>query len=340
MELREVPEPRPGEGQVKIRVAGTGICGSDLHTYHDDIGIALNPPVITGHEFSGTIAEVGAGVSGWEAGERVVSELGVDSCGSCIHCRAGFPNLCGSRKSGGYWFNGAFTDFIILPASNLHRLPETVSFHEGALIEPLACVVHGALELTTVGPDDLVLITGPGAIGLAALQVAKAQGARVVIAGVSRDRERLALAEELGADTVINVIEEDWKSTIEGATSGRGADVVFECSGNEEAVNIGLQAIRKRGQFTQIGLFGKAITVNFETICYKELKVAGSLGQRKESWEKALQLVSEQKVRLKPLISHILPLKRWEEGFRIYEEGKGLKILLVPEKGLIRDDRS
>lgn len=331
MEIRQVPEPYPERGQVKIEVRATGICGSDLHIYHDDIVIAVNPPVITGHEFSGVVAELGEGVSRWELGDRVVSELGFEVCGTCYNCLAGFPNLCDSRKSLGYWYDGAFTKYAVVPAGGIHHLPENVSFTEGALTEPLACVVHGVLELTQISAGDTVLISGPGAIGLMTLQVAKAQGAKTIMSGISTDEMRLRVAKQIGADHIVNIEKEDSLDKLSSLTGGPGVDVVFECSGNEKAVDMGFSAVRKRGQYTQLGLFGKPVSIDFEKVVSKELKVTGSFGQRRWAWDRALALMAEEKVHLGPLVSDVLPLSEWKKAFELFEKKQGLKIVLTPE---------
>ncbi|HOV37588.1 MAG TPA: zinc-binding dehydrogenase [Spirochaetales bacterium] len=331
MELREIPEPKPGPGEVKIAVQYTGICGSDLHIFHSDIAIPVRPPVVTGHEFSGTIVEVGSQVENWKPGDRVVSETAYAYCGVCMHCREGFYNLCNQRKTLGYWFNGAFAPYTVVPAERLHPLPESISFLEGALMEPLACIIHAVTELTHIHAGDIVLVSGPGAVGLTTLQVAKAEGARVLVTGTPVDAERLEVAKTLGADWILDVTRKSLAETVEEITGGVGMDVVLECSGNEKGLQDGIQAVRKRGQYTQIGLFGKPISLDFERICYKEIKVTGSLGSRWISWERALQMVSLGQVKLKPLVSDVLPLGEWKKAFDLFESKKGLKIVLDPK---------
>ncbi|MDK2799254.1 MAG: L-iditol 2-dehydrogenase [Clostridiales bacterium] len=330
MEIRDVPEPKPGPGQVKIEVKAAGICGSDLHIYHDDIAIPLNPPVVTGHEFCGVVAEVGEGVTDWKPGDRVTSETAYSFCGTCPYCITGYYNLCNNRRTLGYWYNGAFAKYTVVPQERVHALPDNVDFVSGALLEPLACITHAVLELTTITVGDVVLVVGPGAIGLATLQVAKAQGATVVVSGTSVDKERLEMAKKLGADYTINVMEEDLQKFIFELTKGRGVDVVFECSGVARAADDALKVIKKQGQFTQIGLFSKPITIDFEKICYKELKVTGSLGSRWTSWEKAIQLLESGKVQTKPLVSHQMPITEWEKAFKMFENKEGLKLVLTP----------
>lgn len=333
MEIRDIPEPKVGPGQVKIEVKATGICGSDLHIYHDDIAIPLNPPVVTGHEFCGVVVEVGEGVTEWKAGDRVTSETAYSFCGKCHYCITGYYNLCNNRKTLGYWYNGAFAKYTVVPQERVHTLPDSIDFVSGALLEPLACITHAVLELTNITVGDVVLVVGPGAIGLGTLQVAKAQGATVIVSGTSIDIERLKMARELGADYTIDVMEEDLEKFIGELTKGRGVDIVFECSGVARAADDALKVIKKQGQFTQIGLFGKPITIDFEKICFKELKVTGSLGSRWTSWEKAIQLVEQGKVKTKPLVSHQMPITEWEKAFKMFESKEGLKLILTPNDG-------
>lgn len=330
MEIRDLPEPAAGPGQIKIEVKAAGICGSDLHIYHDDIAIPINPPVVTGHEFSGVIAELGEGVTGWQVGDRVVSETAYSYCGTCEPCMTGFYNLCNHRKTLGYWFNGVFTRYTVVPAARVHTLPANVDFVGGALMEPLACVTHAALELTHISAGDVVLITGPGSIGLLTLQVAKAQGAIAIVTGTDQDQNRLETAQKFGADHCLNIQRQNLLEQIETLTSGKGVDVALECSGNEKAANDALLAVKKRGQFTQIGLYGKPITIDFEKICFKEIKVTGSLGSRWISWEKALQLTAQGKVQLQPLVSDSFPITEWENAFAMFEQKQGLKLVLTP----------
>lgn len=330
MEIRDVPEPSAGKGEIKIEVHATGICGSDLHIYHDDAVVPIEPPVITGHEFSGVIAEIGEGVTGWNAGDRVVSETAYRVCEKCEPCKTGFYNLCNQRQTIGFWADGAFTKYVIAPAHRVHHLPENIEFVAGALMEPLACVVHAALELTQIKAGDLVLVSGPGAIGLSAVQLAKAQGAIVVASGTTQDRKRLELAQQLGADVLVDVMQQSLLEEIQTLTHGRGADVVLECSGSEKAANDAIMAVKKRGKYTQIGLFGRPITVDIEKICFKEIQFTGSLASKWTSWKKALQLVAQEKVQLKPLVSDVFPLTEWEQAFKMFEEKKGLKIVLTP----------
>lgn len=330
MEIRTADVPEPGSREVRIRVHAAGICGSDLHIYHWATQVPMNPPVIMGHEFSGVIDKVGEEITGWAAGDRVTGEPSYSVCGQCMHCNCGAYNLCLQRKVLGFWTDGAFAEYIVVPGHRLHKLPENMSYSEGALTEPFACCVHAVSELTGVDPNETVLISGPGAIGLLALQVVKAHGARAIVTGTDIDKQRLDTAREMGADFTVNVETDNLGELVNDLTGGFGADTVFECSGSQPAVISGFELIRKRGKYTQIGLFGKPITFDFEKIAYKELQVTGSFAQKWSAWKKALNFFREGKVKLQPLISQELPLAEWETGFQLLTRKEGLKIILKP----------
>ncbi|MEW6266970.1 MAG: zinc-binding dehydrogenase [Thermodesulfobacteriota bacterium] len=325
---RDMPEPSPGPGELKVEVKAAGVCGTDIHIYHDRF--RYRPPVILGHEFSGVVVETGPGAKAFQVGDRVTAEAPACICGTCPYCRVGNYNLCSNRLGMGWGVNGCFARYCLIEERMTHRIPDNVSFKAGALCEPLACVVHG-LELTEIRAEDLVLVTGPGPIGLLAMQAAKAEGARVLVAGTSVDKERLSMARRLGADCAINVEEQDLPREILELTKGQGADVALECSGSQAAVNTCFELIKKGGRYTQVGLFGRPITIDFEKVALKELKVTGVMSQRWTSWERALKLVESGRVKLEPLVSGEFSMPEWEKAFQAFEDKKGFKILLYPE---------
>jgi len=330
IDILDVPEPLPGPGQVKIEVKAAGVCGSDLHIYHDEIAIPIVPPVIIGHEFSGVIVEVGSGIERLRAGDRVTSETTAWSCGKCLQCHLGHYNMCAHRQVLGYAVDGCFARYCVVNEHQLHLLPDNVDFVAGALTEPLACCVHATLELTTISAGDVVAITGPGPMGLLCLQLVKAAGGYAIMCGTSQDAARLALAQQFGADVTVNVETEDALEVIRRLTDSQGADVFLECAGAPAAARLGLEATRRGGQYTQVGLFSGPFELSFDQIAYKELRVTGSLGQRWTSWQRALSLLSRGEVDTRSLVSHILPLAEWRQAFRLAEEKTGLKIVLEP----------
>ncbi len=329
VEVREIDEPQVQPGQVKIHVRAAGLCGTDLHIYKDEF--RSWPPVVLGHEVAGEIADIGAGVTGWQLGDRVTTETYFSTCGQCRYCRSGQTNLCLNRRSIGSGVNGGFTDFVVVPARNLHRLPENVDFETGALTEPLACVVHGVTSTPTVSPGDVAVIAGPGAIGLLTLQVVKAAGATVVMLGTDKDDHRLALARDLGADYLVNVQRDDPTELLRGLTvEGLGADVVYECSGAGPAASQLLELVRRRGRYVQIGLFGKSIAWDLDQLCYKEIVATGSNASVPSAWLKAVRLIGDGIVKTAPLITHRFPVTEWEKAFATFEDRAGVKAILKP----------
>jgi L-iditol 2-dehydrogenase len=331
VELREVPLPIPGPNEVRIKVEFAGICASDLHILNYDIAIKIKPPVVMGHEFSGVIDELGSEVKGLKIGDRVVAEASYEVCGTCQYCTSGFYNLCSHRKVLGYWYNGAFAPYTNVPSHRVHILPPEINFQQGALIEPTACVVHGLCELISINEGDFILISGPGAIGLTALQIAKASGAKVIVSGTADDTKRLEIAEKLKADYIIDVTSENIEKRVRDLTSGKGVDIAIECAGNDRAVRTGIEVLRKQGQFLQLGLLGHDMQIKFDALVYKELRICGSISSRDVSWRKAIELILRREVTPEVLISDVFPLDRWDEAFQMHAERKGLKILFKPE---------
>jgi len=332
MELREIEPAKPVPDEVMIAVRGCGVCGSDLHVYYDHMKTPLDLPVVTGHEFSGEIVELGSNVEGYSVGDRVTVIPNVWTCGKCDYCKTGYINLCPNRKVIAYSRNGAFAKYCTVPASALFKLPENVDTLSGVLTEPLACCVHGVIEQTGISAGDFVAVTGPGAIGLLTLQLARAEGGITLICGISGDEKRLELAKKLGADYVINANEENPVEFVNDITGGYGVDVVLECAGAAPAARLALNMIRKRGKYTQMGLFGHPIEIDFELIAYKELQVTGFVSQKLTSWHRALRLMEYDKISTKELISHQMPLSEWKRAFEMFERREGVKLILCPEE--------
>jgi L-iditol 2-dehydrogenase len=334
LEVRDIPEPTVPPGHVKIRVHATGICGTDLHIYHDEF--RSYPPVVLGHEIAGEVAEIGEGVQRVRPGDRVTTETYYSTCERCRNCRIGRRNLCPHRRSIGTAVDGGFTNFVITPERNIHQLPDNVSLLAGALTEPLACVVHGAVELPRLIAGDVAVIAGPGAIGLLTLQVVKAAGATAVVLGTDADKHRLEAARNFGADAVLNVQRDEVQETISGLTDGEGADIVYECSGAGPAAISLLDWVRRGGQYAQIGLFGKHVAWDLDAVCYKELTVTGSNAHVPSAWDRALALMASGAVQTEPLISGVYPVTEWREAFDVFERRAGLKTVLRPvEEGVV-----
>ena len=328
VKIMDVEEPKAGPHQVVIEVKAAGLCGTDYHIYHDEY--KSKPPVILGHEIAGVIAEAGPGVNGLEPGDRVTTETYFETCGDCPMCRGGKPNLCPERMSIGSMTNGGMTKYLLVPAGNIHLLPENVDFKAGSLTEPLACVIHSLMDMSDIRASDVVVVSGPGPIGLLACQVARQCGAYTVVVGIGDDRGRLELSKELGADRTIVADEEDTWGIIAGLTDGNGADVVCECAGAEASVRSCLNLVRRAGQYVQIGLAGQPIKFDIDQIIFKEIPIRGGFATIPSSWKRALRMMELGQVKTAPLVSHTLPISDWEKAFEIFNQKTGLKIVLTP----------
>lgn len=318
--LRDQEVRPPGAGQALIEVAATGICGTDLHIEDDEF--PYQAPVTMGHEVTGMVVEVGEGVDvGW-IGRRVACETYYSYCEACLYCRSGRPNLCERRRSIGSYVDGGFARWMTIPIRNLHVLPDHVGIHAGALTEPLACVTNCLFDPAIVDAGDDVLVTGPGTMGLLTAQAARASGGRVVLAGLAKDAHRLQVAASLGLETLV---------LGEGSPSPDGDfDVVCECSGAEAGAALALAWVRKGGRYVQVGIFGRPVTLAFDTILYKELTVSSGNASTPGSWKRAITLVEAKLVDLNPLVTGVFPLSRWEEAFAATRRGEGIKIVIDP----------
>lgn len=328
VKVMDMPRPIPEAGQVRIKVAYAGVCGTDIHIYTDDGGYPTKPPVTLGHELSGVIDAVGEGVDPSLVGKRVATETYYHTCGTCIYCQSGHKNLCPERLSIGSGVNGGMAEYVKVPVKNIHLLPDNVSMLEAAMIEPLACCARAILGLAYITPGDTVLITGPGTIGLMCLQLAKQCGGRVIVGGAQRDAARLELAKELGADEVLYTDCPEAKENVLALCKPYGPDVVVDCSGAGPAINFGLNVIRKGGNFVQVGLTGRPTQLDMNLITLKELTVHGSYAQNTEWYIRSLELLRQGKLNLKALTSEPYELDNWETAFQNHIAGVGFKHIL------------
>lgn len=331
LELKEMPEPRkPGAGEVKIKVAACGICGTDIHVKHDEF--PYWPPVILGHEFTGTVIEVGPECVSAKVGDRIVAEPHTKACGVCYYCRTGHVQICPNKRSPGWGIDGAMTSYITYPEKLLHKIPDHMTFDQAALVEPTANCVTDIIERGCVTAGDFVVVIGPGPIGLLAAMVCRAAGAReVLVVGTPSDEKlRLAKARELGFKTV-NIAEKAALDVVNERTNGLGADVVVECSGSPRAIPGTVDLIRKLGKICIIGLTGnKNVEVPWDKFCFKVATVYFNLSTSYTSWDRTISLIANGLVPAEKLITHKAPLDKWEEVFAACENLEALKGLLMP----------
>jgi L-iditol 2-dehydrogenase len=325
----EIPSPKADEVLIEIKAAG--ICGTDVHILHDEF--PYWPPVILGHEFSGQIVEIGERVTGYIVGDRVVGEPHTLACGKCELCRTGNMQLCASKRSIGWGIHGAFAQYMVLPEKLLHRIPNSMSFEEAALVEPTANVCQDVIERGGVQANDFVLVMGPGPIGLLSVMAARAAGAcQVALVGVTKDMEtRLAVGREVGADHIIVADQESVVETVNSLTDGRGADVVVEASGSPVAIASTVSLVRRLGRITVIGMTGRElISFPWDAAIWKMCTIAFNLSTGYTSWEKAIGLIASKKIDVTRLITHKVSLADWQIAITAAEKGEALKAILIP----------
>ena len=328
MRYMEMQEPRPAEDEIKVRVYACGICGTDIHLMHDEY--PSKPPIITGHEFSGVVVETGKNVTDFQVGDRVVTLTAIETCEECEYCRQGLRMLCPERKSVGSGINGGFAEFVILPARHAFHIPEGVSLRTAALCEPLACVVRGVCERTSITAGDYVLVAGAGVMAQLTAQVVMANGGNVIMTGLASDEERFALAKSLGVFATVRVDEGDPLSRVLQLTGGMGVDKAFECSGAAASADFCLDALKKTGYYTQIAIPGKPIPFDMDKALYKEITIYNSYASERSSWLTALRLLEHRQIHIDSMISDMLPLSEWQDGFERTIAKREFKILLTP----------
>jgi L-iditol 2-dehydrogenase len=332
VELRDVPEPVTGPGEVLIEVKACGICGTDVHVLHDEF--PYWPPVILGHEFSGEIVELGPGASLYKIGDRVVGEPHTQACGQCYLCRTGNIQICKSKRSPGWGIDGAFARYLKMPERLLHRIPGNVSFDTAAVVEPAANTVHDVIERAKVEAGDFVVVVGPGPIGLLAGMTARAGGARrVVVIGTKQDEAvRLAKAREIGFETLTAGADQDTVEAVAEMTGGIGADLVVECSGSAHGIASAIDLVRKKGRICAIGLTGKPdIPFPWDKAAFKVCDLFFNLSTSYTSWDRTINLVAAGALPIDKVISHRMRLPEWEQAIAEIDAQRALKVLLIPE---------
>jgi L-iditol 2-dehydrogenase len=330
MALENCPVPAIVSDEVLVRVRFAGVCGTDIRIFKGTKKIPA--PKITGHEFAGDIAALGSHVSGFSVGDRVTA-YPVIACGKCYACRAGRSNICTDRITLGYELDGGFANFVKIPADaiakgNLIALPVGVSYEEAAASEPLTAAYNG-IRRSNLQPGQTVLIVGAGPIGLFHTQLAKAEGAGLVAVSEPQAEKR-ELARKLGADAVIDPAAQDVQQAVKELTGGAGMDIVLADVGIPKVVEQSVEYLRKGGTYVIFAgcPVGSQITIDPNLIHYKELVVTGSSAAKPEYQKKMLQMISEGRITLKPLISGVLPAEQWLRAFEMKGNYEGLKTLL------------
>ena len=324
--LQEVPEPTAGPNDLKIRVRKTAICGTDIHIYNwDEWSRKTIPvPMVVGHEFVGGVAEVGSEVDGFAVGDRVSGE-GHITCGHCRNCRAGQRHLCRNTVGVGVNRAGCFAEYLVIPAMNAFKLPDAITDDIAAIMDPFGNATHTALSFDLVGED--VLITGAGPIGIMAAAICRHAGARHVVITDVNDY-RIELAERMGASRAVNVAVSSIDDTISSLGMTEGFDVGLEMSGNPSAFRDLLRTMRHGGKVALLGIPPGDTAIDWNQVIFKGLLLKGVYGREMfETWYKMAAML-QSGLDLSPILTHALPVARFQEGFDTMRSGQSGKVIL------------
>jgi threonine 3-dehydrogenase len=331
LSFENAPVPAIGAADVLVRVKTASICGTDLHIYGWDRWSQgrIKPPLTLGHEFCGVVERVGEDVTAVRVGDFVSAEMHVN-CGHCHQCRLGEAHICQNLRIIGIDQDGAFAEFVKIPASNIWKLDPAIPEHYGAILDPLGNAVHTVLAGPIAG--QTVLVTGCGPIGLMSIAVAKACGSSTVFATETNENRR-AMAKKMGADVVLNPAAEDAVGRILAETNGTGVDALLEMSGNPTAIQQGFKALRAGGRASLLGIPTENVPLDLvNDVIFKGATVQGIYGRRMYgTWVQMTALLKAGRLNLEPLFGEREPLEKFEDAFAKLQSGLAGKILLYPD---------
>jgi 2-desacetyl-2-hydroxyethyl bacteriochlorophyllide A dehydrogenase len=312
--IREIEPPNPGAGEVLLRVQRIGVCGSDVHVFHG-LHPYTNYPVVQGHEYSASIEALGEGVEGLHPGMKVTS-LPQIVCGECAPCRRGDEHICDNLKVEGFQAPGCAQELWVTPAEKIVALPEHFSYEQGALVEPLAVAVHAVARAGNLEGRNAVVL-GAGPIGNLVGQVARAEGARVLITDLSD--YRLEVAQNCGLTATSNAAEEELKEAAGRVFGVEGFDVVFECVGVEDTITAAIENIQKGGTIIVVGVFGEKPRLDLGLVQDRELNLRGTLMYQRPDYERAVDLIASGQVITDPLLSKHFSLDEYLAAYDFIE---------------------
>jgi alcohol dehydrogenase/L-iditol 2-dehydrogenase len=326
VELRQIPTPEFGPDDVLLQVAAVGVCGSDLHQWTSDHSWQVNYPVVLGHEFAGVIAKVGANVTAWKEGDRVVSETAAVIDANSPLTRCGLYNLDPTRKGFGYGVNGAMTKFVRVPSRILHKVPANLPLEIAALTEPCCVAYNAVVSNARVKPGDRVVVFGPGPIGLLCAAMARLCGAEVAVVGLERDRGRLEIAKNAYGCTPIVDGLEAWAKEIDGL----GVEGVVDAAGVSATLKMAMQIVRPNGWISKVGWGPQPLNFSLDPLVQKNITLQGSFSHNWPIWERVIRLLSTGQLDVKPIIGGTWPLEQWHDAFEAMHSGKIAKAVLKP----------
>ncbi len=332
--LEDVPDPIVERGDLVLRVRAATVCGTDIRILRGKKTAGVRYPAIIGHEFAGEIVDVGGG-GDFRIGQRVTVDPAIP-CGRCHYCKTGSENICANLIAIGYELDGAFAEYVRIPAraldcGNVREIPDTLSFEEAALTEPLACVVNGQQKVG-VKPGDEVVVLGAGPIGLLHVKLARFSGARRVIVSEPNAHRRQA-ALEAGADVVIDPSADDPAAVVRAETAGLGADVAIVAIGVPSLANLALSLVKQRGRVSLFAGFsvGEMAPLDVNRIHYGEITVTGAFGLSRATFDTAFDLLARGRIDVRPFITQRFDLSDIVQALACAEGGSAVKVAIMGE---------
>lgn len=328
LKVEEVPDPTPGPEEVLVKVAGCGVCHTDLHYIDHGVPTFKQPPLILGHETSGTIAGIGSSVGGWQEGDRVLLPA-VYGCGQCAMCRTGRENVCERMVMFGNNVDGGYAEYILAPAKDVLALPEEIPLVAGAIIaDAVTTPFHAVVNRGRVRPGDRVVVFGCGGIGLNVVQIAAALGASVIAVDVID--EKLQWAQRLGAEKTLNSKEYERVDKEIRKLTGGGADIGFEAIGNPTTQAQTFASLRTGGRFVMVGYSAEKMSLDAGRVMYREMEIIGSLGCRAVDYPRVLDLARLGKIKVEELVTATYPLDEINSAFDGLRRGEGIRSVVTP----------
>jgi L-iditol 2-dehydrogenase len=330
VELRELPVPDIGEDDVLLQVGAVSVCGSDIHQAHNTHSWPVNVPVVLGHEFGGTIARAGRNVRGFCEGDRVVSETAAEICGECTPCRTGSYNLCQTRLGFGYGLDGAMARWVRVPARCLHHIPDSLPFDLACLTEPHAVAYQAMCVNSAIRPGDVVVVIGPGPIGLLCARMAALSGADpLIVAGLTADAPRLETARTLGATHTVDMQAEPLADFLR-ALAPEGADLVCDATGASGSLADAIRVARPGGQVTKVGWSPDVVATDMNPVVHRNVRIQGSFSHNYPVWERVIHLLDRRLTLPDAIVGLRAPLESWREAFDAMHERRVIKSVLLP----------
>lgn len=328
LRIEEIPTPEPGPGELLVKVAGCGLCHTDLHYIDHGTPTFKKPPLVLGHEVSGTVVGLGQGVSKWREGDCVLLPA-VYGCGVCAMCRTGRENICDQMVMFGNNVDGGYAEYMLAPAKDVFALPEEIPLVEGAIIaDATTTPFHAVVNRGQVKPGDQVVVFGCGGIGINVVQVAAAVGAQVIAVDIVD--EKLEWAARLGAKTTLNANNFERIDKEIRTLTGGGANIGFEAIGNPVTQAQTFNSLRTGGRFVVVGYAEKPMTLNMGKVMYREMEIIGSLGCRAVDYPRVLELARQGKIKVQELVTARFPLDEINAGLDTLRAGHGIRSVVVP----------